>query len=149
MSESSVARSAEHSKWLSALVDWFSKKGYRLIQEGKMPVSEWHEPDLFVLRDLMLERIVEVIVLDPYENGDRSVKEKIKKIKEYYNPPEIIIFEPVEYLDRKRLSTMIDDYTVIMGFKPGSYLDVEKFYAEKWKSQGLNVIFWNERDLGR
>lgn len=61
--------------------------------------KEWCELDLFVLHNSELVKVVEVVVGDPYEKGDRSVKEKAKKIKDYYNPPEIIVFEPTNYLD--------------------------------------------------
>jgi len=129
------------------LVEWLSKKGYRLIREGKMPLEGWHEPDLFVLRDLTLEKVVEVVVLDAYEGDERSVKEKIRKVKEYYDPPEIVVFEPVGYLDRERLPRMKDFYRAAIGFEPHSYRDVEEFYTEKWKKEGLSVLFWNEEDL--
>lgn len=112
-----------------------------------MPTKGWHEPDLFVLKDLKLLKVVEVVVLDPYEGGENSVKEKARKIKEYYNPPEIIIFEPTDYLDRVRLPKTKSRYKEYTGHDFNSYTQIQEYYAKKWKEEGLDVIFWNDKNI--
>jgi len=113
-----------------------------------MPAVGWHAPDLFVLRHLALEKVVEVVVLDPYENGEYAVAQKVSKIRDYYDPPEIVVFEPVEYLDRVRLPDTVNLYRKLMGLRPNSYRAIEEFYAKKWKKEHeWNVTFWNEKDL--
>lgn len=137
-----------HDEWVSRLVKWFREKGYRTIREGKMPMAGWRTPDLFVLHNLTLEKVVEVIVLDPYEDGKNSVALKVKKMKDYYDPPEIVVFEPVDHLDRETLSERADFYKDRMGSRPDSYHTIQKFYADKWKKEhGWNVVFWSEKSL--
>lgn len=70
----------------------------------------WKEPDLILLKETSLEMVVEVIVMEPYENADRSVFKKCKKIRDYISPPQIIIFEPVQYLDRTMMLERANSY---------------------------------------
>ena len=140
-----------HNHLVYELSKKFQREGYKIIQEGKIPLElwkgRWCAPDLFILQDSNLVKVIEVIVGDPYENGDRSVKEKARKIKEYYKPPEIIMFEPINHLDQFSLLINRDAYKKILGYEPKSYTQIEEYYAKKWKEEGLNVIFWNEKDI--
>jgi len=143
----SLKRSELHNHYLNELENSLNQKRFLTIREGKMPIEEWKEPDLYVVQNMKLLRIIEVIVGDPYENGDNSVKSKIVKIKKYYNPPEIVIFEPVSYLDIFRLPEMKDSYQKTCGFTPTSYNEIQNFYREKWKKEGLDVTFWDESEI--
>ncbi len=141
-----------HDHLVYELSKRFHREGYKLIQEGKLPLESWKgrwcEPDLFVLQNLNLVKVVEVIVRDPYENGERSVKEKVLKIKEYYNSPEIIVFEPTNYLDQVMLPETKNRYKEKLGYEPKSYIQIEEHYAKKWKKEEeLDVIFWNEENI--
>jgi len=73
-----------HDHYVAALKKMLNREGYKTIREGKMPKEGWHEPDLFVLRGLWLEKIIEVIIFDPYEGDDRSVRVKVQKVRDYY-----------------------------------------------------------------
>ena len=141
-----------HNHFVYELGIKFEKNGYSVIQEGKIPeefrAANWCEPDLFILKKGKLEKIIEVIVADSYENGGRSVESKGWKIKNYYNPFEIIMFEPTNYLNSIFLNEeKKEQYKEIIGFEPNSYEEIEKYYSEKWKAKGLEIIFWNEDDL--
>lgn len=138
-----------HDHYLDKLEKTLNERGYRTIREGKMPKENWRSPDMFVLRDFLLEKIIEVVVGDPYERGDRSIRTKAQKIKEYYDAPEIIIFEPTRYLDKDSLPQMKIIYANELGFEPESYVEIEEYYHEKWKGEGLSVSFWNEDNLRR
>jgi len=140
-----------HDHLVYELSKKFQSEDYKIIQEGKIPPELWNgkwcEPDLFILQNSNLVKVVEVIVGDPYENGDRSVKEKGKKIGNYYNPSEIIIFEPTDYLDQARLPETKDFYKEILGYEPTSYTQIQRHYSKKWKGEGLDVVFWNEKNF--
>ncbi len=133
---------SKHDSCVDKLASLFEKQGYKVITEGKIPKrrrKEWREPDIFVLKGLTLEKIVEVTITDSYEGSQpNSVLNKCKKIKEYYNPPEIIVFEPTRYTDKHYPRTLKQ-------FR--SYRNHHQHLHKKWKKQGLNVIFWNEDDL--
>ncbi len=74
---------------------------------------------------------------------------KCKKIRNYYNPSEIIVFQPTDFLDKKDLQTEKDYYKreFQLDEEPTSFNDIDRLYAEKWKREGLNVVFWNEENL--
>lgn len=112
-----------------------------------MPTAGWCEPDLFILQDLKLVKVIEVIVLDPYENSENSVYSKCWKIHNYYNPPEIVVFEPTNYLDKVRLPETKNEYKRKFGYEPKSYTQIQESYANKWKKNGLHVTFWNEANI--
>lgn len=140
-----------HDDWVNRLAEYFLKQGYRVIKEGEMfSIKGWKEPDLIVLKGNSLEMVVEVIVLEPYEDGDRSVLEKCKKIKDYLSPPQIVVFEPVQYSDRTRLSEKANSYQKLFNLQhpPKSYSEIEQLFTEKWKRlHNLNVVFWNEKNI--
>ena len=137
-----------HNHYLKELSKKFSKEGFKIIEEGKMPSKFSYEPDLFILdKQNYLASVLEVIVTDNYETGETSVYRKCKKIKEYYNPPEIIVYEPAEYLDKVHLPRTRKYWKKVLGYEPTSYKQIEKYYYEKWKNEGLNVTFWNEEHL--
>ena len=142
-----IKLSIVHDHYVGELETMLNKKGYKTIREGKMPNGKWYAPDLFVLKKLYLERVIEVIVGDPYEDDERSVKAKAQKIKDYYNPPEIVIFEPIKYLDRFYLDERKNYYKNNIGFEPKSYIEVQNYFAKKWKNEGLKISFWNEEHL--
>jgi hypothetical protein len=141
-----------HDGYVKELADAFERQGYKIIIEGKIPKykgKEWGEPDLFVLRregsHLSLRKIVEVTVGDKKEGlstkTTTTLESKVKKIREYYDPPELIVFEPTGYTN--------NHYDVKSETK-GRFTDYDKYNAylqEKWKKEGLNVVFWNEWDL--
>ena len=131
-----------HNSYIKELIALFEKKDYRVIIEGAIPQfwgKEWAEPDIFVLKGLRLEKIVEVTISDSKEGKEpNSVLNKCKKIREYYNPPEIIVFEPTGYTD--------NHYPKIpKGFAHHS--EYNAYLQEKWRKEGLNVTFWNEWNL--
>lgn len=144
-----------HDHYVKELANKFHEEGFKVIIEGKIPMKwfpyrgQWREPDLFVLKDSKLAKVVEVIVADPYENGKAGVTvyNKCKTIRDYYNPPEIIVFEPVNYLDKEHLPETKKHYKQVLGKDLTSYKQIHRFYAEKWKEEGLNVVFWDEKSL--
>jgi len=140
-----------HDDWVNKLAEYFLKQGYRVIKEGEMfSLEGWKEPDLILLKGTSLEAVVEVIVMEPYENADRSVLEKCKKIRDYISPPQIIVFEPVQYLDKTRLSEKVGHYQKLFNLQhaPKSYSEIEQLFAEKWERlHNLNVTFWNEENV--
>ena len=120
----------------------FENEGCRVIVEGKIPKfrrKEWTAPDIFVLKDLKLEKVVKVTISDSKEGSEpNSVLNKCKKIAEYYNPVEIIVFEPVGYTDNR--------YPKI----PNGFSDHREYNAslqEKWRREGLPVTFWDDWNL--
>ena len=142
-----------HDDWVNKLAEYFLKQGYKVIKEGEMfSLQGWKEPDLILLKGNSLDMVVEVIVMEPYENADRSVLEKCKKIKDYLSPPQIIVFEPVRYLDRTRLSEKANSYRKVFNLQhpPRSYSEIEQLFAEKWKRlHNLDVTFWNEENVSQ
>lgn len=150
--ELNASGSTIHNHLVYEIGKEFEEKGFKVIQEGKIPQefrnAAWSEPDLFIINNQKLEKIIEIIVADPYENGDRSVESKGWKIKNYYNPSEIIMFEPVDYLNRTFLNEeRKEHYKNVIGFEPNSYAEIEEYYSKKWKTKGLEIIFWNEENL--
>lgn len=123
-------------------MSYLKNKGYKVIVEGQIPKyrgKEWGKPDIFVLKGSSLEKIVEVIVGDSYEGKQpNSVVNKCKKIKEYYNPPEIIVFEPIGYTSNYYRASF-------KGFDDP--IKKHQCLQEKWKKEGLEITFWNEYDL--
>ena len=146
-------RSNIHNHYLLELARKFHEEGFKLIVEGKIPFlssEEWQEPDLFILDDNnCLVKIVEVIVGDPYEapENENSVYFKCKKIKDYYDPQEIIVFEPTDYLDITFLHERKKHYKKELGYEPTSYKEIQTHFQKKWEKNGLNVVFWNEENL--
>jgi len=141
----SVTRArAEHGKWLDILEKALNEKGFTTIREGKMFLEgrHWKEPDLFVLQGNQLFLVLEVIVAEGY----RRVLTKVRRIKQQYNPKNIVIFEPVEYLDKEFLPKRKEHYKrEYLGHYPSSYREIEEFFVEKWKKEeGIEVLFWNE-----
>jgi len=158
-----------HNHYLEDLSKKFEKEGYTIIQEGKMPerIKGWHgpvyeqliktvyegemkriiwnEPDIFVLRDLNLAKVVEIIV----EDGYRVTCVKTERIKKCYNPPEIIVFQPVSFLNIHWLPkpTNLAHYERILGYKPTSCIEIQEYFTKKWREERLNVIFWNETNI--
>jgi ribosomal protein L32 len=97
-----LKRSEVHNHYLDELVALVSKNEYVAITEGGMPQyrkkREWGKPDVFLLRKGRLEKIIEVSVGDKHEGSShRTIESKCRKIKDYYNPPELIIFEPTRF----------------------------------------------------
>lgn len=135
----------EHDKWLDILERAFNEKGYVTIREGKMFLEgrHWKEPDLFVLQGNRLFLVLEVIVAEDY----RRVLTKVKRIKQQYNPKRIVVFEPVEYLDKELLPERKEHYRrYYLGRFPTSYREIEEYFMEKWKKEeGIEVSFWNEK----
>lgn len=144
-----------HKHYVEELARAFEAQGCKVIIEGKTPEwatpRGWREPDLFVLKDLKLEKVIEVIVSDSYEKTGNSVYIKCKKIRKCYNPPEVIVFQPTDYCDKKYLQTLKDYYKgqFQLDEGPTSFTDIDRLYAEKWKKEGLSVIFWNEENLAQ
>jgi hypothetical protein len=141
----SATRRAEHKKWLDILEKAFNEKGYRTIREGKMFLEgrHWKEPDLFVLQGNRLFLVLEVIVAE----GFRRVLTKVKRIKQRYAPKHIVVFEPVEYLDKEFLPERKEHYKrEYLGHYPTSYTEIEEYFVEKWKKEEvIEVSFWNEK----
>lgn len=135
-----------HDSYIDKLTEALEKQGYKVVVEGKIPQygsKEWAEPDIFVLRkedeSLILDKIIEVTLCDLKEGPDsRTLESKCKRIKKYYNPPEIIVFEPTDYTTNY--------YSLSLG-RFAHYDDYNSYLQEKWKKEGLNVTFWNEWNL--
>lgn len=133
-----------HDWYVAELVSLFEKKGYKAIIEGGIPKyknknKEWYKPDIFVLKGLKLNKIVEVTLSDSKEGSEpNSVLNKCRKIREYYNPPEIIVFEPTGYTSNKYPATLKGH---------ASYDEINAELRDKWKREGLNVTFWNDWNL--
>ena len=142
-----------HNHYVEELTRAFEAQGCKVIIEGKTTEwatpRGWGEPDLFVLKDLNLVKVIEVIVSDSYEKTGTSVYMKSKKIRNYYDPPEVIVFQPTDFLDKKYLQTQKGYYKreFQLDEEPTSFKDIDRLYAEKWKKKGLNVVFWNEEKL--
>jgi hypothetical protein len=142
----SVTRKKMHDSYVEKLADVFEKQGYKVVLEGGIPKyrkKEWGKPDIFVLKKegscLVLQKVVEVTLVDLKEgSAPSSLLSKCKKIKEYYNPPEIVVFEPTGYTSNY-YSASLGGFT--------NYDEYNAYLHEKWKKEGLNVIFWNEWDL--
>jgi hypothetical protein len=142
----SVSPEKLHDSYVEDLANMFEKQGYKVITEGGIPKyrgKEWGEPDIFVLKEqgglLVLEKIVEVTLSDLKEGeAPNCLLSKCRKIREYYNPPEIIVFEPTGYTSNY--------YSPSLG-RFSHYDEYNAYLHEKWKKEGLNVIFWNEWDL--
>jgi len=138
-------RNEVHNHYLDELSALFQKKGYKIITEGGIPESrrkEWGKPDIFVLKGLRIEKIIEVCVCDLKEGIEpRTVESKCRKIKGYFNPPELIVFEPTKFTNA---------YYNVENETKGAFKDYDAYNAhlqEKWKNEGLIVTFWNERSL--
>jgi len=143
-----------HNHYLEDLSKKFEKEGYKIIQEGKMPkqiegwldserINGWREPDILLLKDLNLAKVAEIIDLEGY----RVAHDKAEKIKYYYNPPEIIVFQPVRFLDRYWLPENLPHYESIIGYKPTSCIEIQEHFTKIWRKEGLEVIFWNETNI--
>lgn len=147
-----------HDHYQKCLARWFERQGYKVImvEKGGMPsAKDWAAPDIFLLKDLKLEKVVEVVCSDVYENEEEpndptSVVNKCKAIQGYYDPTEIIVFEPVRYLDAEYLPKRKAYYKKILRLpqEPTSYMQIEKIYQQKWKEQSLDMSFWTEDDVG-
>lgn len=142
-----------HDDCVRELADVFEKRGYRIIVEGSIPkykgMKEWGEPDLFVLRkdgrQLSLEKVIEISIGDKKEGRSTktttTLEDKVRKIGEYYDPPELIVFEPTAYT-----SVYYDVESETKGrFK--DYDEYNAYLSEKWVKEGLKVVFWNEWTL--
>jgi len=144
-----------HDHYVDHLENKFNSEGFITIREGKLPKrirKIWREPDLFVLKDLMLEKVIEVVVSEDYESQVSSkspIHYKCKAIMEYYRPSEIIVFEPTDYLDKTLLPDTKTSFVPELGYEPTSYKQIQKHFQEKWKNKGLIVTFWNEGILKR
>lgn len=143
----------DHDEYVRELADVFEKQGYKVIVEGSIPkyrwTGEWGEPDLFVLKKiegrLTIEKIAEVIISDKKE-GQRTkttttLEDKVRKIKDYYDPPELIVFEPMGFT-----SAFYDAETETKGKFKDQY-EYNEYLGKKWKKEGINVVFWEEWKL--
>jgi hypothetical protein len=135
-------RTEVHEHYLDELAALFQKKGHKIITEGGIPEyrgKEWGKPDIFVLKELVVQKIVEVSVCDLKEGtAPNTMESKCRKIKEYYNPPEIIVFEPTRYTT--------EYYPASLG-KFANYDEYNAHLHKKWINEGLIVTFWNELNL--
>lgn len=137
------AQKREHGRWLDILERAFNKRGFTTIREGKIfGVKGWKEPDFFVLQGNHLFLVLEVIVAEGY----RVILSKLKKINRRYNPKRIVVFEPVEYLDKELLPERKEHYKrYYLGHYPASYREIEEYFKEKWRNEeGIEVLFWDE-----
>lgn len=139
----------EHKMWLDKLEKEFNDNGFTTIREGKifLPGVHWKEPDLFVLRagsQLQLLLVLEVNAEPAY----RQVLKKVKRIKQRYNQSQMVVFEPIEYMDKKFLVKRRGYYKKnYLGYYPNTFRQVEDFCVKKWKKEkGIEVSFWNEKD---
>ena len=135
-----------HDSYVEDLADLFEKQGYKVVLEGGIPKHrkrEWGKPDIFVLKKdgstLFIQKIVEVTLVDLKEgDAPNTLLSKCQKIKEYYDPPEIVVFEPTSY-------TTVRYRASLDGF--ANYDEYNAHLHEKWKKEGLTVTFWNEWDI--
>lgn len=139
----------KHDSYVVKLADMLERQGYKVITEGSIPEfrgKEWGEPDIFALKKaglrLSLQKIVGVSVSDKKEGkAPNTLLNKCRKMKEYYNPPEIIVFEPTNFTSKYYEIESIDNREF------ENYDQVNAYLREKWKEEGLNITFWNEKDL--
>lgn len=133
-----------HDDWLDVLEKAFNQGNYATIREGKMFLEgrHWKEPDLFVMEKNQLLLILEVIVTEGY----RRILKKVLRIKQYYNPKFIVIYEPVKYMDKELLPKRREHYkNEYLDYYPRSYKEIEQFFTKKWKKENdIEVQFWNE-----
>jgi hypothetical protein len=139
-------RNEVHNHYLDELAALLSKAGYKIIIEGGIPEyrkkKEWGKPDIFALKEHKVEKIVEVCVGDLHEGAQpRTVESKCKKIRDYYDPPELILFEPT------RFTTSYYDAESETRGRFNNYDDYYAYLVNEWKNQGLVVFFWNESKL--
>jgi len=135
----------EHKKWLDRLEKEFNDNGFTTIREGKMflPGRHWKEPDLFVLHAESQLRLLLVLEVNA-EPAYRDVLKKVKRIKHRYNPSQIIIFEPVEFMN-KEYGARLKSHSAYNN--ADSFRQVEDRKEEEWrKEEYIEVSFWNEKD---
>lgn len=138
-------RTEVHNHYLDELATLFQRGRYKIITEGGIPEyrrKEWGKPEIFALKGLSVEKVVEISVCDLKEGvSPDTVESKCRKIKEYYDPPELIVFEPTKYTNARY---DVEDET------KGRFKDYDEYDAcleEKWRSEGLIVTFWNESSI--
>jgi hypothetical protein len=137
----------EHTRWLDKLEKEFNDNRFTTIREGKMflPGAHWKEPDLFALHGPQLLLVLEVIAEPSY----REVLKKVKRIKQRYNQSQLVVFEPVEYMDKKFLEERKEHYRAnyTKDHYPTTFKEIENICVKKWrKEEGIEVVFWNEKD---
>lgn len=73
--------------------------------------------------------------------ASNSLLNKCRIIRDYYNPPEIIVFEPTGYTH--------NHYDPLKESKGrfSSYEDYNAYLHKQWKKEGLHVTFWNDWNL--
>lgn len=65
-------RNQVHNHYLDELATLLSERGYKIITEGGIPGyrrKEWGKPDIFLLKEDKVEKIVEIIVCDIHEGA--------------------------------------------------------------------------------
>jgi len=137
----------EHKKWLDKLEKEFNDNGLTTIREGKMFLlgAHWKEPDLFALHGAQLQLVLEVIAEPSY----RDILKKVKRIKQRYNKSQLVVFEPVEYMDKKFLEERKEYYrkNYTKDHYPTTFKEIEDICVKKWrKEEDIEVSFWNEKD---
>lgn len=165
--------SAVHNHYLRQIGKKFLDKGFLVIQEGKIlsipenwyderfenikvaykardwknVIRKWREPDLIVLDVDKMTKVIEVLgTAEDY----RILAAKIEKINRFLMPPETIVFNAVNYVDRFLDEPRRKKLAEILGFQPCSYREVDQYYHQILEEEyGLKFTLWSEEDLGQ
>jgi len=164
-----LGKNRVHDEWVEKVVRYLREKnqGYVVVEEPTLPKFKgkgWHKPDLLVLepqgKNLMVSFICEVNYQNPYEDSDEKpndsyqcVHTKLTKIRDSLgsNIP-IVIFEPVEQLDKNNLTTKKKaEYAKQFNMDASeitSYSQIQQLFKTKWEKEGLKAFeFWTEKHL--
>ena len=160
-----------HDHYVKEIGGKFARNGCLTIQEGKIPaipenwyepwfdeipvayrsrnrqnyVRKWREPDLIVLSD---DRLVKVIEVQGTAEDYGILAAKVAKINTYLRPRETIVFHAVKYVDRFLKPERRRRLEEIMGVQPRSYREVDQYYQKKFeRERALKFTLWSEEDL--
>ena len=164
--------SAIHDHYVREIGEVFLKKGCLVIQEGTIPsipanwydscierikkveyiarnwknvVKKWREPDLIILKDNTLTKVIEVLgTAEDY----RILAAKVAKINKFLKPPETIVFNAINYVDQFLDEKRQKKLEKILGFRPSTYKDVDLYYQQILQKEcGLKFTIWSEENL--
>lgn len=117
-------------------------------QNWRKKVNTWKEPDLFILENNQITKVVEVLgTADDYI----VLASKVAKIKEFIEPSETIIFDAIKFVDRqhlnekrkRKLQEIMESPSL-----PSTYEVVDQYYKRLLEEKyGLKFTLWSEKDL--
>ena len=162
---------AVHNHYVKEIAEKFLHKGCLVIQEATIPsipedwydpnlekipqafvsrnwrnvIRKWKEPDLIVLK---YDRMISVIEVLGTAEDYRILAAKVVKINRFLMPRQIIVFDPIHFVDRYLEEKRRRKLGKILGFQPRTYKQVDKHYQKMLrKKHNLKFTFWFEEDL--